>query len=126
MPKLREFTIDEAYLTDVVIYKEWNIYTKDGRTPTPEELIKVMKGEGKCSITGSEDHPEFAKLREELGRLGYIDIERSWLNGDRVIKAFKLNGKILSRGEKFCCAAAMGGHVRFRQSHPEYSDGVHW
>ena len=123
MPKLREFYIDEAYLTDIVIRKEWNTYTKDGREPTPEELLKVLAGEGKCSITGSEDHPEFARLRELLGKLGYIKIERSWINGDRVTKSFKLNGYIARRGWQFSCATAMGGHFRFLRNHPEYDDG---
>lgn len=126
MPRLREFYIDEEYLCDVTIYKEWNLYTKNGRKPTQKEMLEILKGKGWCSVTGTEDHPEFARLRNELEQLGYITTERSWSNGDRVIKAFKLNGRILSRGEKFSCAAAMGCHVRFRQSRPEYDDGIHW
>lgn len=126
MPKLREFYIDEAYLTDVTVVKEGNRYTDNGRVPTPEETLELLKGKGAWRLTGHEDHPEFAKLREELGRLGYIDIERSWNNGDRVVRPFKLNGRILSRGTQFSCAVAMGCHIRFRQSHPEYDDGIHW
>ena len=123
MPKLREFYIDEAYLCSVTTYKEWSIYTQDGREPTPEELIKVMKGEGKCSIMGHEDHPEFTKLREELGRLGYIDIERGWINGDTVRKSFKLNGYIARKGLKFTCATAMGCHFSFLRKFPKYDKG---
>ena len=126
MPRLRNFTIDEDYLTDVTIVKEGNSYTDNGREPTPEELLKLLKGRGSWRIVGHEDHPEFTKLRDELERLGYIQTERSWSNGDRVIKAFKLNGLILSRGEQFSCATAMGCHLRFKQSHPEYDDGIHW
>ena len=126
MPRLRNFTIDEAYLTDVTVVKEGNTYTDRGRVPIPEETLELPKGKGAWRIVGHEDHPEFAKLREELGRLGYIDIERSWINGDRVVRAFKLNGYILSRGVQFSCALAMGSHARFKKSHPKYSDGVHW
>lgn len=123
MPKLREFYIDEAYMCDITIHKEWNMYTKNGREPTPEELIKILNGEGKCSITGSEDHPEFTKLREELGRLGYIEIQRSWINGDRVTKSFKLNGYIARKGWQFSCATALGGHFSFLRKYPKYDKG---
>ena len=126
MPQLREFYIDPVYLTDVTIVKEGNSYTDRGRIPTPEEMLELLKGKGAWRMVGHEDHPEFARLRNQLEELGYISIERGWINGDRVIKAFKLNGLIFSRGEKFCCAVAMGCDVRFRQSHPEYSDGIHW
>lgn len=126
MPRLRNFTIDEEYLTDITIVKEGNSYTDNGREPTPEELLKLLEGRGNWRIVGHQDHPEFAKLRDELERLGYIQTERSWSNGDRVVKAFKLNGLIFSRGEKFCCAAALGCHIRFKRSHPKYDDGIHW
>ena len=123
MPKLRDFYLDEAYMRDVTIYKEWNMYVKEGRELTPEDLVKVLKGEGKCSIMGHEDHPLFTKLREELGRLGYIAIERGWINGDCVTKSFKLNGYIARRGHQFSCATAMGGHFRFLRKYPKYDKG---
>lgn len=126
MPKLREFFIDEAYLCDITIVREGNRYTDNGREPTAEEMLKLIKGEGAWRIVGTQDHPEFARLRDELEQLGYIKTERSWSNGDRVVKAFKLNGLILSRGVQFSCAVAMGCHLRFKQSHPKYSDGIHW
>ena len=123
MPKLREFYIDEAYLTDITVVKEWNTYTKDGREPTPEELIKMLKGEGVFKMTSHEDHPEFAKLREELGELGYIDIERGWWNGDIVAKSFRLNGYIARKGWQFSCATAMGNHFSFLRKFPKYDRG---
>lgn len=123
MPKLREFFIDEAYLTDVTIHKEWNWYTKDGREPTSDELLKVLAGQGKCSMTGSEDHPEFTKLRNDLERLGYIETNRNCWNGDRVIKSFKLNGYIARKNWRFSCASAMGNHFKVLRSRPEYDDG---
>lgn len=123
MPKLREFFIDEAYLTDVTIRKEWNTYTKDGREPTPEELLKVLAGEGKCSMTSHADHPEFARLRDELEQLGYIQTCRNSWNGDMVLKSFKLNGYIARKNHGFSCATAMGGNFRVMRKHPEYDDG---
>lgn len=123
MPKLREFYIDEAYLTDVTIYKEWNWYTKDGREPTAEELLKILEGKGQCSVTGHEDHPEFARLRNELEQLGYIKTSRNSVNGDHVIKSFRLNGYIARKNWRFSCAAAMGNHFKVLRSHPEYDNG---
>lgn len=114
-----DFTIDPAYLTDITIHNEWNTYTKDGRVPTDEELILIIQGKGKCGMTSSIDHPEFTKLREQLGELGYISIERGWWNGDRVEKPFTLNGLKFKVGAQFSCASAMAGHFAVRAKHPE-------
>lgn len=117
---MKEFTIDEAYLTDVIERKEWNMYTANGRVPTDEELLLVLQGKGNMSITGSKDHPEFAKLRTQLDMEGYIRIEPGWINGDRVLKPFMLNGYEFKEGEQFSCASAMYVHFKVRAKHPEY------
>ena len=114
-----DFTLDPAYLTDVTIHEEWNTYTKNGRVPTDEELVLILQGKGKCSTTSSIDHPEFTKLREQLGELGYISIERGWWNGDRVLKPFTLNGLKFKVGQQFSSAGAMSNHLRVRAKHPE-------
>ncbi len=115
-----EFTINPEYLTDITIHKEWNSYTNNGRVPTNDELLLILQGRGKCSTTHSEDHPEFARLREQLGELGYISIYRQCWNGDRVLKPFRLNGRKFKEGDKFSCGAAMGIHLLVRAKHPEY------
>jgi hypothetical protein len=115
-----DFTIDPAYLCSVTIRKEWNTYTNNGRVPTDEELVLIIQGKGKCSVTSSEDHPEFARLREQLGAEGYISIERGWWNGDSVLKPFRLNGRKFKVGAQFSCGAAMGNHLIVRAKHPEY------
>jgi hypothetical protein len=115
-----DFTIDPAYLTSVTIREEWNTYTKNGREPTPEEVLLILQGKGNCSMTSSEDHPEFARLREQLGELGYISIYRGCWNGDRVLKPFKLNGRKFKVGDQFSCGAAMETHLAVRAKHPEY------
>jgi len=107
------FTIDPAYLTSVHIREEWNTYTKDGRIPTAEEMLLIMKGKGNCSTISSIDHPEFTQLREHLGKQGYISIERGWWNGDQVKKPFTLNGAMFAVGEAFPCGAAMAAHLKF-------------
>ena len=64
----------------------------------------IVKGES----YGTKDHPEFTKLRNRLCKLGYIQIESSYWNGDRVLKPFKLNELTLKKGEQFLCACALG------------------
>lgn len=123
---MKEFTIDPEYFTDVQVYRKWNTYTQNGRKPTKEELVKILKGEGNCRISSSQDHPEFTKLREQLGEEGLIRIQRGWSNGDRVIKPFKLNGLIFSKGSQFSCAAAMGGQWKYMQSNPKYHKKGYW
>lgn len=113
------FTIHPAYLRSVSIREEYNTYTKNGREPTAEELLLILQGKGNYSMGSSIDHPEFTKLREQLGDLGYISIERGWWNGDRVLKPFILNGLKFKVGEQFSCAGAMSGHFRVRAKHSE-------
>ncbi len=117
---LKAFTIDPAYLTSITIRKEWNTYTKDGRVPTAEELVLILRGEGARGITHTEDHPEFTRLREQLGQEGYIQIERGWWNGDRVLKPFSLNGYTFKVDEQFSCGDALGVHFAVRAKHPEH------
>ena len=114
-----DFAIDPKYLCSVTIHEEWNQYTKNGREPTPEELLLVLQGKGNYIMTSTADHPEFAKLREQLGELGYISIERRFWNGDRVLKPFTLNRLKFKVGEQFSCAGAMDTHFYVREKHPE-------
>lgn len=105
---MKNFEIDPKYLTTVTIHKEW-FSSKYHDMSDEEKLISKIKGENhRCISTSSLDHPEFAKLREQLGDEGYIKIERGWWNGDVVIKPFILNGVIFEIGEEFQCGAAIG------------------
>ena len=53
------------------------------------------------------DHPEFTKMRNRLEKQGYIQIEHGWINGDRALKPFSLNGFKFKKHDKFPCASAM-------------------
>lgn len=104
---LKEFFIDPQYLTDV---RTDTVITtlENPANPTPDDLIKILKGTHVIHIYGNKDHDEFTRLRNQLEQLGYIKTERSWWNGDCVLKSFKLNGWIIRKGAKFPCAAALG------------------
>jgi hypothetical protein len=108
---LKQFTIDESYICDVTVRIEHD-FIKDRNNPTPEDIIKALKGYDKSVTFSNKDHDEFTKLREELGRLGYIEIQRGWWNGDRVLKGFKLNEWTFRKGQKFCCAGAMMNSIQ--------------
>ena len=112
----REFVIDPEFLCNVFIHRSWNSYANKD-TITNEDLIKILQGEGYNSISSDDDHPEFKKLREQLGELGYIRIERGWWNGDRVLKPFTLNGARFRKDEQFCCGAAIKYDVESRLRH---------
>jgi hypothetical protein len=103
---LRNFEIDEAYICDVQVRTEHD-FIKDRNNLTNEDLFKILKGWDKGVSIGNKDHDEFTKLRNQLEELGYIECQRSWWNGDRVLKSFKLNGWTMRKGHKFPCAAAM-------------------
>lgn len=108
---LRNFTIDEEYITDVHVRTETDLI-KDRNNPTNEELIKILKGWDKIVSLSNKDHDEFTKLRNHLEELGYIKTERGWWNGDRVLKSFKLNEWTFRKGHKFPCAAALSNSIK--------------
>ena len=88
-----KFEIDESFLTSVNIYKEWSMFQHiDPDDLTPDQVFKMIKGEDRCSSQSSEDHPEFAKLRDSLEQQGFIKTQRNCWNGDDVIKTFTFNG----------------------------------
>ena len=107
---LRQFTIDEQYICDVTVRHEHD-FIKDRSNPTHDDLIKILKGYDKSYSISNKDHDEFTKLRDQLEELGYIETQRSWWNGDRVLKGFKLNEWTFKKGEKFCCAGAMSNSI---------------
>jgi hypothetical protein len=109
-----KFEIDFQYLTSIIIRKEWGSYDHiPADKLTHEQLITILKGEDRCSSVSSEDHPEFAKLRDSLEEQGYIKTERCSWNGDRVIKDFTLCGSKFKVGERFPSSAAMPGHLKY-------------
>jgi hypothetical protein len=118
MVALKQFYLDESLDWEVTTYKEWNSYlVKD--VVTDEDLLEVIKGKGKCSMTGSDDGPEFKALRNQLEELGYIQCERGWWNGDRVLRAFRLNDITFRKHDQFCCGAAMKHHLSFTRKYRE-------
>ena len=107
---LKQFTINEQYICDVTVRQEYD-HIEDRNNPTDEDLIKILKGHDRSYVTSNKDHDEFTKLRNQLENLGYIKTERSWWNGDRVLKGFKLNEWTFKKGEKFSSAAAMSNSI---------------
>ena len=109
--RLKTFSIDECYLTDVYVTQERDLI-KDRQNLTNEDLIKIMKGQDKFLVsTSTKDHDEFTKLRNLLEEQGYIKTERNWWNGDQVLKPFKLNEWIFRRDQRFPCAASIKNSI---------------
>jgi hypothetical protein len=108
------FEINLEYVTDVSVTQTYYRHA-DKESLTNEELIEVIKNPVSSSTYSTEDHPEFARLRNQLEAQGYIRCERNWSNGDRVLKSFSLNSVAFEPGEQFCCAAAMKFHLERAQ-----------
>ena len=96
------YSIKEEYLTSCNEAFTWITPTGSGPSGT---------------ISKSVDHPAFAALREHLDARGYITIQTGWVNGDRVIKPFCLNEVYFGVGDKFVCASAMSGHIKYRKKY---------
>ncbi len=104
---MNKFYIDINYVVSIIDRKTYYVTKKDSESEEDFLIRKLKNPEPIMTSTGSKDHPEFAKLRGKLEELGFIKIERSYWNGDRVLKVFYLNDVKFSKGCKFCCAAAM-------------------
>ena len=100
--KISRFRLHKKYFTDVMEEKPIALVLSNGQE---------MHGTSMRHI----DHPEFTKLREKLGKQGYIQIERGWHNGDRVLKPFYLNGFKFEKGDKFLSAIAMSVHMESKK-----------
>jgi hypothetical protein len=119
---MKKFSINDTYLTDVTVREDF-VPRIDSENITPDQLIEVIKNSGRCYSIGTKDHPEFAKLRNQLEQQGYIVTQRSWWNGDRVLRPFTLNGIKFRKHDQFPCAAAMGGHLKFAKKYQRKKGG---
>lgn len=108
------FEIDPAYLTSEMVTKTHRPHANKG-TVTPDELIEVLSHNSTVTSTWSQDHPQFTQLREHLESTGYITCERRWWNGDRVRRAFAVNGHEFDVNDSFPCACALGIQIQVRQ-----------
>ena len=102
-----KFYIDKAFITSVTIREVYYSRQRDGESSEDFLIRKLTEGDQSMGWIRSEDHPEFASLRNGLERQGYIKTQRSWWNGDYVLKPFYLNDKKFKKGEQFCCAGAL-------------------
>jgi hypothetical protein len=91
---MKKFVLKREYISDVTDTKYMTLNMYDGSTISGMSHARI-------------DHPEFTKLRDMLEQQGYISTERSWTNGDRVLKPFSLNTLKFKIGEQFPCAAAL-------------------
>lgn len=86
---------------------EWYFIKPEFLCDVPDEIVYYSPDGKRFSSAGSVDHPSFTRLREHLASKGLIEIQRSWRNGDSVVKSFYLNNYLMLPGDKFACAAAM-------------------
>lgn len=98
------FMIKEEYLTSC--NEAFTYITPNGHGPSG-------------TVAHSVDHPAFAALRKHLNTHGYIEMSTVSVNGDRVLKSFHLNEVPFNKGERFYCASAMEGHLKFHKKYRE-------
>lgn len=111
-----KFFIDEQYICDVSVRIVTSLL-KNPDNPTPDDLVKILKGHHQMISISNKDHDEFTQLRNQLESLGYIKTERGWWNGDRVLKPFMLNEHRFRKGHKFPCAAALKCSIDYAKEH---------
>jgi hypothetical protein len=104
---MKNFYIDIAYVVSVSKREEHRIKRRIAESEADFLVRKLSSDNSPIISISSDDHPEFAKLREQLGIAGYIKIQRNSWNGDSVVKPFYLNDKLFEEHETFFCAGAM-------------------
>ena len=110
------FTIDESKPFDVTI-REVHSSLENPENPTADDLVRILKGYQPMTSIRNDDSPEFKALRTQLESEGYINCERGWWNGDRVLKTFTLNGIKFEVGNKFFSGAAMHNHLEWERKY---------
>jgi hypothetical protein len=110
------FTLDESIPWDISIRQSWSTL-ENPDNPTPDDLIKLLLQHHEITSVRNDDSPEFQTLRNQLEAQGYIECERNWWNGDRVLQPFALNGVPFRPDDKFCCGAAMQHHLKFEREY---------
>ena len=111
--------IDASLLLEVAKNMGWMEQLEFSNFPPvvyirPQLICDVMVGHSFNSSGwyGTEDHPGFAALRNDLEKRGYITTVRNCSNGDTVMKPFYLNQVYFVQGDRFFCAAAMKHRLR--------------
>jgi len=100
---LKQFKLKREHITSVP-YTERAVF---GVPPEARALFKIFDHKFEGDAHSIIDHPEFTKMRNRLEKQGYIQIEHGWVNGDRALKPFSLNGFKFKKHDKFPCASAM-------------------
>ena len=103
-----KFTIEESSITTVTTVETISLYrNRSAEEVSGEDLVIILKRNPTATITGSDDHPEFKLLRDRLESEGYISCQRTYWNGDRVLKPFQLNEWSFKTGDRFLSAGAL-------------------
>jgi hypothetical protein len=110
------FTIDESKPFDVSIHEVISSL-ENPENPTADDLVRILKGYQPMISVRNDDSPEFKALRTRLESEGYLNCERGWWNGDRVLKSFTLNGIKFEVGNKFFSGAAMRNHLEWEREY---------
>lgn len=100
---LKQFKLKREHITSVSHTERMVLEVP----PEARALFKIFDHKLEGDAHSIIDHPEFTKMRNRLEKQGYIQIEHGWINGDRVVKPFSLNGFKFKKHEQFPCASAM-------------------
>jgi len=100
---LKQFKLKREHITSVPHTKRIMFEI----SPEARALFKIFDHTLEGVAHSIIDHPEFTKMRNRLEKQGYIQIEHGWVNGDRALKPFSLNGFKFKKHDKFPCASAM-------------------
>ena len=107
---LKQFKLKRAHITSVPHSQHMVLEVP----PVARALFKIFDNKLEGEAYSLIDHPEFTKMRNRLEKQGYIQIEHGWVNGDRALKPFSLNGVKFKKHDNFPCASALNIQLNTR------------
>ena len=104
---LKQFRLKRAHITSVPQTQRMVLEVPPEARALFKTLFKIFDHKLEGDAHSIIDHPEFTKMRNRLEKQGYIQIEHGWINGDRALKPFSLNGFKFKKRDMFPCASAL-------------------
>jgi hypothetical protein len=106
------FNLDPTMVTSVIHSTTLNKYEgiPEGKL-TFAQKAEILTGRHKTVVKTVKNHPEYDNFRTTLDADGFIIMDITCFNNDKVLKHFSVNGFDFYRGDIFPAAETLNGYI---------------